>query len=48
MNEKTILFFRRVYKRLFHPAVELAPPPCIKHKEEIQNIIRKKSRMANL
>lgn len=42
MNEKTILFFRRVYKRLFHPAVELAPPPCIKHKEEIQNIIRKK------
>lgn len=39
MTEKQAIFLRGIYKKLFHPLPEPPAPPCIKDKEEIQQIV---------
>lgn len=39
MTEKQAIILRGIYKKLFHPLPEPPAPPCIKDKEEIQQIV---------
>lgn len=42
MNGKVIIFYRRVYKRLFRPPMEPPAPYCDQDRENIQTLIKEK------